>query len=144
MTRHDYVLAVLAAGNGDVHTPVQVQKLFFLLDRRVPERIGGPRFDFQPDSYGPFDKGVYEDLRALAAEGLVAILSPGHGGPLYRLTPAGLAAGDALLAQFPAATADYIRQLSAWVRKQSFVSLVSGIYQEFPEMRARSVFKEVE
>jgi hypothetical protein len=76
MTRQEFMLAVLAAGNGEAHTPVQAQKLFFLLDRTVPAGIGGPWFNFQPHDYGPFDKAVYEDLRALAAKGLVAITSP--------------------------------------------------------------------
>jgi hypothetical protein len=33
--------------------------------------------------------------------------------------------------------------LSAWVRQQSFASLLSYIYQEFPEMKAGSVCAEV-
>jgi hypothetical protein len=126
MTRQEFMLAVLAAGNGEAHTPVQVQKLFFLLDKSVPEQIEGPRFDFQPYDYGPFDKAVYEELRALATEGLVTISSLPNGSPTYWATPEGLSRGQELLKQFPAATTDYIRQLSAWVREQSFAALVSG------------------
>src|SRR5713101_6005778 len=125
MTRQEFMLAVLAAGNGEAHTSVQVQKLFFLLDRTVPEQIGGPRFAFQPYDYGPFDKAVYEELRALAANGLVAVTSSTNGPHIYWPTSEGLLTGQRLLGQFPAATADYIRKLSAWVRKQSFESLVS-------------------
>jgi hypothetical protein len=139
MTRQEYVLAVLAAGNGAEHNAVQVQKLFFLLDRTVPEQIGGPWFDFSPEDYGPFDRAVHEELSALAAQGLVAITrNPWPSS--YRPTPEGLAAGQEYLARFPAATADYLRQLSAWVRQQSFPALMSYIYREFPEMKARGVF----
>jgi hypothetical protein len=141
MTRQEFMLAVLAAGNGAAHTLVQVQKLFFLLDRNVPGQIGGPWFNFQPHDYGPFDKAVYEDLRALAAKGLVAITSPTNGPHIYWPTPAGLVTGQRLLGQVPKATAGYIHQLSAWVREQSFASLVSGSCQQFPEMGARSVFR---
>jgi hypothetical protein len=141
MTRQEFMLAVLAAGNGEAHTPVQVQKLFFLLDKTVPQRIGGSWFDFQPHDYGPFDKAVYEDLRALAAKGLVSITSPPNGPPIYSATPKGLSRGQELLDQFPAATANYIRELSTWVRQQSFESLVSSIYQQFPLMSGGSVFR---
>jgi hypothetical protein len=140
MTRQEFMLAVLAAGNGEEYGPVQVQKLFFLIDRTVPERVGGPWFDFQPDAYGPFDQAVYQELRTLAAQGLVAISSPPNGPPSYRPTPKGLAAGQGFLASFPAAMADYLRQLSAWVHQQSFESLVGYIYQTFPEMKVRAVF----
>ncbi len=143
MTRQEFMLAVLAAGDGEAHTPVQVQKLFFLIDRTVPEQVGGPWFDFQPYDYGPFDQAVYADLRALAARGLVIITALPNGPPSYRPTPEGLSAGKGFLARFPAATADYLRQLCAWVQQQSFESLLSYVYQAFPEMKARSVFAEV-
>ena len=142
MTRQEFMLAVLAAGNGAEYAPVQVQKLFFLIDRTVPERVGGPWFDFRPDAYGPFDQAVYDELRTLAGQGLVAITSVPNGPPSYRPTPEGLSAGQGSLADFPTATAEYLRQLSVWVRQQSFTSLLSYVYQAFPEMRARSVFAE--
>jgi hypothetical protein len=144
MTRQEFMLAVLASGGGQEHSPVQLQKLFFLLDKTVPERIGGPQFNFQPYDYGPFDKAVFEDLRALAARDLVSISTPTNGPHIYRPTPQGFSEGSGLLGQFPAGTADYIRQLSAWVCQQSFASLVSGIYQQFPEMKSRSVFTEAQ
>jgi hypothetical protein len=144
MTRQDFMLAVLAAGNGEALTPVQVQKLFFLLDKNVGQRFGGPWFDFQPYDYGPFDKAVYENLRELEAKGLVTITALTNGLHSYRPTPAGLSAGQTLLGQLPAPTGDYIRRLSTWVRQQSFTSLVSGICQQFPEMGTKSVFREAQ
>lgn len=144
MTRQEFVLAVLAAGDGEAHTPVQMQKLLFLLDTIVPTRIGGPWFDFQPDDYGPFDKAVFEELRALAAKGGVVIAAPPNGPPVYWPTHAGLLTGQQLLGQFTETTADYLRRLSAWVRQQSFASLVSAVRQLSPEMGARSVFQEAQ
>src|SRR5258707_9211636 len=141
MTRQKFVLAVLAAGNGVAHTPVQVQKLFFLLGRKRPEGIDDPWFNFQPHDYGPFDKAIFDDLRALAAKGLVGITSPTNGPHMHWATPTGLLQGQQLLSQFPAETAKYIRELSAWVRGQSFESLVSSIYQQFPLMSGGAVFR---
>jgi hypothetical protein len=141
MTRQEYVLAVLAAGNGAGHDPVHVQKLFFLLDRRVAELVGGPWFAFEPAAYGPYDKAVYEELRALSQRGLVSISKEAGVPRTYHLTPEGIAEGQTQLAKFPGATADYIRRLSAWVRGLSFSELVSAIYRAFPEMRAKGVFQ---
>ena len=47
--RFDVVLAVMAAGGaGARYDPVRVQKLFFLIDREIPEFIDGPYFHFEP------------------------------------------------------------------------------------------------
>lgn len=66
MDREDLVLACLAPAKGALHSPVQVQKMFFLIDRNISEDIEGPLFDFHPYDYGPFDKAVYETLEKLA------------------------------------------------------------------------------
>jgi hypothetical protein len=43
MTRSEILLAGLAAGGENTtYTPVQVQKLFFLLDREAAAALGGP------------------------------------------------------------------------------------------------------
>lgn len=143
MTRQEFVLAVLAAGNGASHNAVQLLKLFFILDRKVPSQIGGPWFNFHRDAYGPFDEDVFDDVRALAAKDLAIITSVRNGPHGYRATAEGVSVGQRLLAQLPPATAEYIRELSAWVRNQSFFSLMSYIYHEFPDMREGSVFAEV-
>lgn len=142
MTREDHVLAVLAASNGAIHTPVQVQKLFFLLDKKAASSVGGPYFNFQPDDYGPFDKAVYLALESLAARGLVSVEAvPDLRRKVYRTTPSGQKEGARLLASMRPDVATYIHQLSAWVRSLSFAQLVSAIYAEFPAMKARSIFR---
>jgi hypothetical protein len=140
MKRSDYVLAVLAASGGASLTPVQLQKLFFLLDRKIPEQIGGPRFHFEPRDYGPFDKNVYSQLESLATEGMVDIDDSG-GVRTFRLSSAGRPAGARALSSFPGTHSEYVQKLSQWVRSLSFEDLVSAIYREYPEMRANSVFR---
>jgi uncharacterized protein YwgA len=142
MTKEGILLAGLAAGSGAAHTPVQIQKLFFILDRSIPEHIGGPHFDFSPYAYGPFDPAVYGKLEELAASGLIEIdLSEGTKRRQYRLTDAGLRSGQEILSGMDKKVAEYIRALSAWVRSLSFNQLVSAIYQKYPDMKANSVFK---
>ena len=143
MIKRDFVLAVLAAADGASHTPVQVQKLFFLLDRKAPNLVGGPHFNFQPDDYGPFDVAVYRELESLASDNLVEIQTVNDTRrKTYRTTPSGQTKGSQLLASFGEPIAEYVSQLSLWVRSQSFAQLVSSIYTHFPDMKVNSVFQD--
>jgi uncharacterized protein YwgA len=139
MNRSEIVLAALAASDGALHTPVQVQKLFFLIDKKVAEYIGGPFFNFHPDDYGPFDKMVYVELEQLTEQGSVEIIH--NGMRRFRLTIQGQQHGDTLLSSIGEPVADYLRSLSRWVRSVSFADLVSAIYKEYPDMRANSIFR---
>lgn len=142
MDRTDLVLAVLAASDGAAHTPVQVQKLFFLIDQKIPTFIGGAKFDFQPFDYGPFDHAVYRELESLSLRGLVEIGRTSDGRMnSYRATSAGLQMGRDRLGELDPVASDFIRRLSNWVRNQSFADLVSAIYREFPLMKVNSVFR---
>ncbi len=140
MERKNYVLAVMATAGGTEHTPVQIQKLFFLLDKKIPGAVGGPYFDFVAYDYGPFDSEVYEVIHELEDDGDAETCD----GSLrrYKLTAPGQQKGSSLLLEeFDLQTGEYIKKLSAWVRSLSFAELVSAVYQEFPEMKANSVFR---
>jgi uncharacterized protein len=139
--RQELVLAALAPGRGAVHSPVQVQKLLFLIDREIPHHVGGPYFDFKPYNYGPFDKAVYDDLESLSQRGLVEIsIQAGYHG--FRLTSVGQSQGDHFLNGLPTVAKDYVISVSEFVRRLSFASLVSAIYRAYPEMKENSVFDE--
>lgn len=141
MRRDELILAAMAPGGGYEYTPVQVQKLLFLIDRQIPEHVGGPHFHFEPYHYGPFDRNVYTQLDLLASRGLVHIdpsLSPRR----FALTMEGLVAGNAALNTLTPLTQDFIARTCQFVRTQSFSSLVSAIYKAFPDMRVNSVFQE--
>src|SRR4051812_45945640 len=93
-----YVLAVLSTSGLKPWTPVQLQKVFFLLDKNLGDAIGGPKFDFAAYDYGPFDADVYRQVDALQYEGRAQITKPQVGGMrTYALTPEGQALGEAKL-----------------------------------------------
>ncbi len=141
MERSEIVLAALAAGEGKSHTPVQIQKLLFLIDREIPELVGGPHFNFEPYHYGPFDRNVYVELDELAEKDYL-VVSGDRGWRTYQLTPEGQRIGKGLLEQLPIDTRSYVKKISRFVRQLSFSQLVSAIYKGFPEMRSRSVFQD--
>lgn len=140
MDRQEYVLAVLAPARGASHTPVQVQKLFFLLDKEASHLIDGPRFSFEPYHYGPFDISVYNELNVLQEQGLVEAIDNGRW-TSYRLSSEGQAQGDIALAHLPGAAQEYIAKVSDFVRSLSFSQLVRAVYAAYPEMKANSVFQ---
>jgi hypothetical protein len=140
MTRDELILAAMAPGGGYGYTPVQMQKLLFLIDRQIPAHVGGPHFNFIPYHYGPFDRAVYFQLDRLAGEGSITVdhtSSP----RTFQLTPAGLGKGTMVLSALSPPIQDFITRTSHFVRTQSFSSLVSAIYKAFPEMRENSVFQ---
>ncbi|MFB3787354.1 MAG: hypothetical protein ACE15F_13395 [bacterium] len=142
MNKKETVLAGLAAGSKCCHTytPVQVQKMFFLIDKNIPQYIDGPQFDFKPYDYGPFDKEVYSTIEDLAKTGDAIVKFDGRKN-LYELTEQGLEKGNAIWNQLPPLVKEYLTNVSEYVRSLSFTELVSSIYQAYPEMRVHSVFK---
>jgi uncharacterized protein len=141
MDRDDIILAALAAGGeGATFLPVQVQKLFFLVDREASQLVGGPHFNFRPYDYGPFDRLVYDSLDLLSNHGLASVLSSGKY-RTYCLTSAGYQRGKEQLERLPENAQTYIAKVSTWVRTLSFEQLVASIYKAYPDMKVNSVFR---
>lgn len=141
MTREEIILAGLCASDpGATYSPVQLQKLFFLLDREASVGLGGPYFNFQPYDYGPFDRAIYDRLDALRDSGLVQTFNSGRY-RLYAVTPEGAATGEAVLGSMSPEMRDYVGAVASWVRRLSFGDLVSSIYEKYPDMRVNSVFR---
>lgn len=141
MQKKSVMLAALSAANEASFTPVQIQKLFFLLDKKIPQEISGPLFDFQPYDYGPFDKAVYRELDELEQMGLVETLSNGRWRE-YRLTTEGQYRGQGEFQLLPKRAQDYIVAVVHFVRSLSFSELVRSIYAAYPEMAVNSVFQK--
>ena len=123
-------------------SPVQVQKLLFLLDENISEYVDGPHFNFEPYDYGPFDQGVYTVIDGLVVEGLIDTQpEPSGRWSIYQLTDQGQQEGERLLGALPKEIAAYVEEISNFVRSLSFAQLVSAIYKAYPHMKANSVFR---
>ena len=142
MTQKEIILASMAASDGAIHTPVQIQKLLFLIDKQLSDRLSvRPFFNFIAYDYGPFDKEIYRLLEDLADNDFVEIIEEKHiRWKRYRLTYSGQKKGEEILSKLEKEVAEHIRKLSHFVRSVSFAQLVSAIYNEYPEMRENSVF----
>jgi hypothetical protein len=141
MNREEIVLTALSAGGaGAWYEPVQVQKLFFLIDREIAAEVGGHHFVFRPYDYGPFDSDVYTELERMHRSGLVIIAAGYYRS--YGLSEQGYARGAALLNKLPARARDFMTRTARWVLSLSFSQLVSAIYEKYPDMKTASVFRQ--
>jgi hypothetical protein len=142
--RQNVVLAALATHSSAEFAPVQVQKLFFLIDENIAVALGGKQFHFEPYHFGPFDSSVYRELDGLERIGLVRVerRGPAAGDRRYSLTLEGQRAGEAALQRFQQDIQQYIADISAWVRSLSFAQLVGSIYKAYPQMREKSIFRD--
>ena len=135
-TGDEVVPGTMAAGGaGTLFEPARLGILLFLIDREIPETVGGPHFEFRPYRYGPFAPEVDDTLEALRRAGRVQLRQ--H--PEYRtwaLTDAGLGAGGAVLGRLPVERRGYVIELARWVRALRFSRLLGAIYERYPEMRA--------
>jgi len=139
MTRHELILAAMSPARCGTFSPVQIQKLFFLIEQNISDQVDGPHFEFVPYHYGPFDKEVYEEIDSLAAAGLTELSRDGRW-TSYRLTEAGQQKGEKALKLLRPEAQDFINRTTTFVRSLSFTKLVASIYKAYPEMRENSVF----
>ena len=145
MERSEIILATLAQAPTDLHSPVQVQKLLFLLEKKAAHLIGGQKFHFVPYDYGPFDKDIYNDLLSLSSAGLVELVGdPYSKGRRYKLSKEGERKAGEILSRAAPALIEFLPRLSKFVRSLSFADLVSSVYRAYPEMRVNSVFNKAE
>ena len=142
MERKSLMVAALAAGGENASfTPVQVQKLFFLIDREASHFVDGPHFSFKPYDYGPFDREVYAELERLESEQCLEVDNSKQY-RLYRLTAIGYAKGTAALAAIPEPALTFVTRAAEWVRSLTFSQLVAAIYKRYPDMKTKSIFRQ--
>lgn len=144
MSRSDLILVLLAVAAGRAYSPAQLQKSAFLVTTNLPSLVTvGPAFDFQPYDYGPFDRNVYVEAQALRDRGEAELsVVPFGRWVTYAATQAGITRGEAILSALSKPTQNYIQDVSKWALSQSFNSLVKSIYDAYPAMREKSIFRD--
>jgi hypothetical protein len=131
----------IAQAKGEALTPVQLQKILFLLGKEMPAATGKAFYSFHPYNYGPFDSQVYSDAELLSDMGLLSIQRPSRWAE-YAVTPAGLVRAAELEKQASSEALSYLRKIVEWARSLSFQQLVRSIYKQYPEFRTNSVFQD--
>jgi uncharacterized protein len=124
--------------------PVRIQKGMFLFARET-DVPATQKYDFRPYNYGPMSRQIYDDLDALVAGDLVEqVPVRGQSWTLYRATTAGVARGNELVAQasdvYPKAV-EHLFVTKGAVASVSFEELLTDVYDRYPDMATKSVFR---
>ena len=142
MENKEFLLLVVAAGNGKTLTPVQLQKSLFLISEANLVETPDLFYEFEPYHYGPFDATVYSDADLLVGEGMLARYPSASGSWTDTvITPDGLARAKLIENNLSPPTKEYIHSVVAWVQSLSFSALVRAIYSKYPKYLESSVFQ---
>ena len=139
MKRTDLLLKIIVAAEGEPVTPVQLQKVAFLVGMRFSSELPTDYYDFQPFHYGPFCLDLYRDAEALERQGLILITVNQRGG--WKEFSASYKSATADLRSIPDHVSDFICAKLRWAREVGFQELVGTIYSEYPAFRVNGVFQ---
>lgn len=128
-TREDFVVKVLSLTPNETFSPVQIQKLFFLLEKRLNVGL----FDFKPHHYGPYDR----NLTALLTFSEKIEIKNINGIEHYQIKQ-----GETVeISNFlTLEQREFVAKMINFVKSLSFKQLCMAIYKEFPEMAENSIF----
>ena len=123
----------------------RLQKLLFLLNENIRPCIGGTGYKFVPYHYGPFDSSrVHHDdmsqLRMKAWRQLSQLVTRADGSTRLPKQARQKASGYSTTLT---PRHKYVRDVCNFVHEQSFASLVSSIYNAYPDMKVNSVLQQM-
>lgn len=137
-------LAILYANDQrPVEGVTKMQKLVFMAQREL-EELGVTPYKFNPHDYGPFSKGLYDDLDELVKNGYVKQTDEktagGNDRQCYKLTDKGeryiektlLLGGNAEL------RSDELEQLKQEYNEMPLLQLLKRVYRQYPDMATNS------
>ena len=151
MGKDDFVIKTFSLIPEVQLSPIQTQKLFFLIGERLQE-VCGPeikQFDFQPYYYGPFDKDLSRLLRLFVQSNILVPYTISHDEcyqlaicrvEYYQINKQKIVDTSGF---FNEKIRNYIKnQLVEFVRRVSFRDLCFSIHKEFPDMAINSILVE--
>src|SRR6266498_4159295 len=142
MDRRHWALMVIDEAGPAGLSPVQLQKVLFLIGKNLPDEVGDSYYEFVPYNYGPFDQRVYSDAESLIYSDLVqSVQVSGKNWATYVVTPQGHDVAQYVRqSEVSQRMSQYITTVVKWVQSLSFAQLLTAIYRAYPEYKAKSVF----
>ncbi|HTS88698.1 MAG TPA: hypothetical protein VMG41_09420 [Gemmatimonadales bacterium] len=138
----DWLLLALERSRSGL-TPVQLQKVLFLLGERKKATVHPGFYRFEPYNYGPFCRQIYNDADLFALTDFISVdYSRGNSLRRYQLTPEGQQAAQHIATRAPQDGLAYLNDVVRWAQSLPFNDLVRAIYEAYPAMRAKSVFRD--
>lgn len=142
MTKTELIIAVFGTKPNTQFSPVQIQKILFLIDQNVGKELGGPFYNFIPYHYGPFDQNIYSELEELWINGNIEKIRHNYTRFHFRITENGLTKFNEIKQSIKPELLEYIIKVVDWATSLTFMQLVSAIYKAYPKMKENSIFKD--
>jgi uncharacterized protein len=119
---------------------IRMQKAVFLLTRRGTFSWRD-LYSYEPYDWGPYCRVLTEDLRALAAKGLVRVAPAGgsHYGR-YILTQKGQQLASVVWPRLHDEERAFLCSVRSYVTNKDFNSLLREVYNAYPEFATNSVW----
>lgn len=130
--------------NTPLYGRTRMMKACFLLARNLEDKLGQQTgFNFQPDKYGPFDRGVYDAIDLLRNEGKLEVTPPEEHDERfeskeYRLTDEGLEEAENLYESIPERQQELVRWVKNKHAMEKLGQLLNYVYSKYPEMTTES------
>ena len=138
LERIDILLSIIVAAQGDAVSPVQLQKVAFLVGQECQNDVPSDYYQFVPYDYGPYCKDINIDVEELERRGHISVSSSPPGTRKeYRAT---FRSSRIDFSHIPASVAEYTEKAVEWMKPLSFGELVSAIYKAYPAYSANSIF----
>jgi hypothetical protein len=143
MNPQDWTLLAISAADAKGLTPVQLQKVLFLLGREMEHELGGSFYKFRPYHYGPFDRAVYDDAEKLSNQEAIDVSQRvGENWNRYVISDEGRKQAEFVKKRASNGAVEYLERVVDWALRQSFPQLVNAIYTKYPDMKVNSVFNK--
>lgn len=136
----DWLLSAIASADRGGLSPIQIQKIMFLMRMEARKHVSSNFYKFEPYNYGPFNSTIYRDVEDLVARGLVRQESAGNYSKVI-ITDSGAAEAKRVKASLPDEGRKYLKSVVKWVSGVSFTQLLKSIYAKYPDYAVNSVFR---
>lgn len=132
MNKTKFILTILSLLKNYTFSTLQIQKLFFLLEKR----LGTSLFEFKPYSYGPYSFELQNYIDTMVEDNQIRIKN------IDRINHYKINENDILEIEsfFDEPKRQFVIKLANFVKNLTFKELSMSIYKEFPEMAVNSVF----
>jgi hypothetical protein len=141
MTGKDWLLLFIAQPTGESAEvapmdPLRIMKGIFYFTRKFPGL-----YEFEPYHLGPICFNIYDDLRILVQEGMIATEDvPWQTWKTYYPTSKGVLRAAALQQTANANMVDELQARKNDVCSLNFLDLLRKVYSDYPEFASKSVF----
>lgn len=142
LTPEQWLLFALSRAKDGRLSPIQAQKIMFLLGMEAKHYVGDRFYKFTPYLYGPYSSAIASDLEKMRSTGQIVAERPApFQRATYLITVQGLREAEDIGKSVDAKMKGFVQLTVDWVKAQTFSNLLRSIYKKYPAYATQSIFK---